>query len=127
MKSFYKSKFILLITIQLILSNILSAGTTGKISGRVYDSKTNEPLIGINVVLVGTTMGASTDVDGNYFVLNIPPGLYQLKATGIGYSAVTIKDVRVSVDQTTKIEIQMGEQAIELENVIVTATKPIVQ
>jgi outer membrane receptor protein involved in Fe transport len=127
MKSFYKTKFVLIITIQLILNNLLLAGTTGKISGRVYDTKTNEPLIGINVVLVGTTMGASTDVDGNYFILNIPPGVYQLKATGIGYSAVTIKDVRVSVDQTTKIDIQMGEQAIELENVIVTATKPIVQ
>jgi len=127
MKSFYKIKLVIIISIQLMLNNILLAGTTGKISGLVYDAKTNEPLIGINVVLVGTAMGASTDVDGNYFILNIPPGVYELKATGIGYAVFTIKDVRVSVDQTTKIDIKLGEQAIELENIIITATRPIVQ
>jgi outer membrane receptor protein involved in Fe transport len=127
MKFFYKTKAILIILIQLFLNNILLAGTTGKISGKVIDVKTNEPLIGITVVIVTTSMGASTDADGNYFILNIPPGVYQLKATGIGYSAVAIKDVRVSVDQTTKIDIKMGEQAIELENVIVIAKRPIVQ
>ncbi|MCX6151270.1 MAG: TonB-dependent receptor [Ignavibacteriales bacterium] len=123
-------------TIRFLITNVILfsflicntfAGTTGKISGKATDAKSNEPLIGINVVLVGTSMGASTDVDGNYFILNIPPGVYQVKATGIGYAPVTITDVRVSVDQTTKIDIKLGEQVIQLENVIVTAARPIIQ
>lgn len=111
----------------LLFYQVLFAGTTGKVAGKVTDAKTKEALIGANVVLVGTNMGAATDADGNYNILNIPPGTYTLRTTAIGYSAVTIKDVRVSVDQTTKINIQMGEEAITLENVVVTAERPIVQ
>ncbi|MGE5497974.1 MAG: TonB-dependent receptor [Syntrophothermus sp.] len=103
------------------------AGTTGKISGKVTDIKTKEAIIGANVVIVGTPMGAATDAEGNYFILNIPPGVYTLKASAVGYAAVTVKDVRVSVDQTTKMNIDLGEQAVQLENVVVTASRPIVQ
>jgi outer membrane receptor protein involved in Fe transport len=103
------------------------AGTTGKIAGKIIDSKSKEPLIGVNVLIVGTTMGAATDVDGNYFILNIPPGVYQLRASLVGYSTVLENNVRVSVDQTTRINFEMGEQAIEINNVVVTAQKPIVQ
>ncbi|MGE5679408.1 MAG: TonB-dependent receptor [Bacillota bacterium] len=105
----------------------LYAGTTGKISGKVTDAKTKEALIGANVVIVGSTMGAATDIDGNYNILNIPPGVYTIRATAIGYAAVTVKDLRVSVDQTTKVNFEMGEEAITLENVVVTASRPIVQ
>jgi len=63
----------------------LYAGTTGKIAGRVVDANTGEPLIGVNVVISGTSMGAATDIDGNYFIINIPPGIYEIKASLVGY------------------------------------------
>ncbi len=103
------------------------AGTTGKISGKITDAKTGETIIGAIVQLVGTAKGSSSDLDGNYYIINIPPGVYELKASLIGYSAVTIKNVRVSVDQTTKIDLILKEEAVELGDIIVTANKPIVQ
>lgn len=105
----------------------LYAGTTGKIAGKIFDKNTGEPLIGANVIIVGTSMGAASDVDGNYFILNIPPGEYQLKASMIGYSSFTIQKVRVSVDQTTKIDFELAGESIELSDIVVTAERSIVR
>ena len=105
----------------------LFAGTTGKISGQIIDKSTGETLIGANVIIMGTSMGSSSDIDGNYFILNIPPGEYQVKASMIGYASVTFEHVKVSVDQTTKIDFELSSESIELENVVVTAEKPIVR
>ncbi|MFA5803989.1 MAG: TonB-dependent receptor [Melioribacteraceae bacterium] len=103
------------------------AGTTGKISGKVTDAKTGEPIFGVNIILVGTKMGGATGMEGDYFIINVPPGIYQLKPSMIGYSSVTIQNIRVSVDQTTKIDFTLSEKAIELNDIIVTVQKPIVQ
>ncbi|MGK9476283.1 TonB-dependent receptor [Melioribacter sp. OK-6-Me] len=120
--------FILIILAALIFgSNSTHAGTTGKIAGKITDAKTGEPLIGVNVVILGTTMGAASDVEGNYFIINIPPGIYEIKASLVGYTTVTIKNIRVSVDQTTRIDITMQEEAVTINDIVVTAQKPIVQ
>ena len=103
------------------------AGTTGKISGKVTDAKTGEPIFGVNIILVGTKMGGATGMEGDYFIINIPPGIYQLQPSMIGYSSVTIQNIRVSVDQTTTIDFTLSEKAIELNDIIVTVQKPIVQ
>ncbi len=111
----------------LILQANIFAGTTGKIAGQVTDKTTGEALIGVNIILLGTNLGSATDVDGSFFILNIPPGTYQIKATLVGYSAVNFENVKVSVDQTTRLDFQMGQEAIEINNVVVTASKPLVQ
>ncbi len=103
------------------------AGTTGKIAGRVVDAQSGEALIGVNVQIVGTTLGASTDPDGEYFILNIPPGTYALKASGVGFTPVSVSAVNVTVDQTTRIQFKLQSQTLEMEDVVVTANKPIVQ
>ena len=54
------------------------AGVTGKISGRIIDNESGEPLIGANIILQGTSNGAATDIDGYYHILNIRPGHYDL-------------------------------------------------
>jgi hypothetical protein len=79
-------------------------GTTGKISGKVIDVTTNEPLPFVNVIIEGTSLGATTDADGYYAILNISPGTYNVKATYIGYQAISYKGVKVSIDLTTKID-----------------------
>ena len=129
MKLFYHSFKILKFSILsiIIFSSIALGGTTGKIAGKVLDAKTKEPLIGVNVVIVGTSMGGATDVDGSYFIINIPPGVYEVRASEIGYASVTVKDVRVSADQTTRLDFEMGEKAVEVQTVVVTASKPLVQ
>lgn len=109
------------------LSSMLLAGTTGKIAGSVVDAQTNEPLIGANVVLQGTTMGASSDVDGQYFILNIPPGKYTLVTSSVGYAKIEIGNVAVVVDQTTRIDFKLQSAAVQLSDVTVTAERPLVQ
>jgi outer membrane receptor protein involved in Fe transport len=103
------------------------AGQVGKLAGKVIDAATKEPIIGANVVIAGTKSGGSTDAEGNYYILNIPPGMYDIKASAIGYSSQTIKSVRISVDQTTKIDFFIGEKAVEISDVIISAVRPIVQ
>jgi len=103
------------------------AGTTGKIAGKVTDSQTKEPLPSVNVVVVGTSLGGATDIDGEYFILNVPPGTYQVKASGVGYSPVVVGAVSVTADQTTRIQFTLQPQSVEMGEVVVAATRPIVQ
>lgn len=112
-----------------LLTNLASAmGTTGKIAGRVTDAGTGQPLPFINVVIEGTTLGASTDMDGYYTILNVSPGVYRVKASAIGYNSVTVQNIKVSIDFTTKQDFQLAETSIQLnQEVVVTATRPLVQ
>lgn len=105
----------------------LVAGTTGKIMGVVSDQKTKEALIGSNIRLDGTTMGAASDLEGHYIVLNIAPGIYTLRATMIGYKELVIEDVRVSVDLTTEINFPLEPTVLEIgETVTIKAIRPMV-
>ena len=117
----------LLLVFMLGIFQLIYASTTGKIAGRVIDASTNEGLAGSNIVISGTSLGATTDMDGNYFIINIPPGNYQVESLYIGYTTVTVNDVRVSVDQTTRVDFSMKTETLEAEAIEVVAQKPIVQ
>lgn len=122
------TKFIHRLLIFFLIANVsMHAGTTGKIAGKIKDKVTGEPLIGVNVILAGTQMGAASNIDGEYFIINIPPGTYELRFSLIGYSTQVIQNVKVSVDQTTKVDIDLSEQAVEIEDIVVSAERPIVR
>ncbi|RQW08413.1 MAG: carboxypeptidase-like regulatory domain-containing protein, partial [Calditrichaeota bacterium] len=91
----------------ILISTVLFAGTTGKIAGIVKDKNTGEPLIGVNITVEGTNLGASSDIDGSFIILNIPPGDYTLVAQYIGYATVRLENVDVDIDLTTQVEFQM--------------------
>ncbi len=106
---------------------MLFAGSTGKIAGIVKDKNTGDPLIGVNITVEGTNLGASSDVDGSFIILNIPPGNYTLVAQYIGYSTVRLENVDVDIDLTTQVEFQMQETSLELgETVTVVAERELV-
>lgn len=92
----------------------------GKIEGFVFDSKTNEPLPGANVVVQGTRYGAATDLKGKYSIAQIPAGAYQLVVSYIGYQKSTV-EVTVVEGQTVNRVIKLDFQIIEGEIVEVTA------
>ena len=100
---------------------------TGKIAGRVTDGTSGEGLPGVNVVLDGTPQGAATDVDGYYTILGVRAGTYRVRATYLGYAAFLAENVRVSVDQTTTLNVTMREEAVQGEEVTVTAERPVVE
>jgi outer membrane receptor protein involved in Fe transport len=107
--------------------NIVLAGTTGKIAGRVVDKETGEPLIGINVVVKGTSLGAATDIDGYYAILSVPPGVQIITASMVGYATVTVNEIRVLIDQTATVNVEMVSQAIEAGVVEVIAEMHVVK
>ncbi len=112
----------------LFLSTLcLYAGTTGKIVGTVTDSKTGEPLPSVNVTVVGTSLGGSTNIEGYFVILNVPPGRQKLNATLVGFKTSTVVDVRVDIDQTTTQNFRLVEEAITGEEVTVVASRPVVQ
>ncbi len=111
----------------LLLSAITSLGMAqnGTLAGKVIDLKTKEGVIGANAVIEGTTVGAATDLDGNFTIPNIKPGTYTVIVSFITYKTQTISDVVVEPGKKTTLEITLAEDVAELEEVIVTAKKEI--
>jgi len=101
----------------------LWAGSAGKISGVVRDARTKEPLPGVNVVVQGTALGASSDVSGRYVILNVPPGRHNVAASFIGYRRYEVTELRVSTDFTTPLDIDMVEGSVELDAVVIQAER----
>ena len=85
----------------------LFAAITGKIAGSIKDAESGGPLPGANVMLEGTMMGAAADANGNYFIINVPPGNYSLKSTMMGYETVTKTNVIVRIDRTTAVDFSL--------------------
>ena len=113
-------KYLQLALILLLLPfNSIFAGTTGKIAGKVIDKNTGESLPFVNITIEGTNFGAATDIDGNYVILNIQPGKYNIKAQYIGYQPVVVENISVSIDLTTNVDFELSESTVELEEIIV--------
>lgn len=103
------------------------AGTSGKIAG-VVKSPEGEPMVGVNVFVEGLELGAATDEDGYFFILNVPPGNHALTAQYIGYKPVTMTEVFVRVDHTTEANFTLESDVLKLgEGVTVEATRPDVE
>lgn len=121
-------KKVTILTLFLLLSSTAFAGVTGKIAGTVVDSESRQPLPGVNVIIEGTTMGAATDINGYYVILNVPVGSYRLKASMMGYGTVMVENVRVSIDITTKVDFTLSTEVLKMgEGVTVIAERPMIQ
>ncbi|HGY57111.1 MAG TPA: TonB-dependent receptor [Caldithrix abyssi] len=118
---------LLLLFIFVWQSSVLYAQNSGKIAGVITDATTGEPLIGANVVLEGTNLGAATDVDGSYIILRVPPGSYTVSVLYIGYRKVVLQDVKVMTDLTTRLDVQMKPEAYEGEEIVVVAEAPVIR
>jgi outer membrane receptor protein involved in Fe transport len=104
----------------LLSSTALFAQTgVGKMSGKVLDADTKEPLIGANIILLNTNLGAATDIDGNYFILNITPGTYEVKVSYVGYAPKTVQEVRVVANLTYELNVELGTDFTLPEIVVV--------
>jgi outer membrane receptor protein involved in Fe transport len=131
MKNYHKIRikptlgFGLLITM-LIASSFIYGAETGKIAGRVIDASTNQPLIGVNVVVEGTELGAPTDANGRYLITNVRVGTYSVLASYIGYEPVVVKGILVLPDQTATVDFKLNPTVLQIEKPIeVTAEKEV--
>jgi len=118
--------FLTILCIVFLTTNGLMAGVTGKLAGRVFDER-NEPLPGANIQISGSPLGAASDLDGFYYIINIPPGTYSVEFSFIGYKTRLVQNVTINVDRTTNLDATLEVAAIEGETVTVIAEKPVVE
>ncbi len=98
----------------------LPLSASGKIAGKVREIETGEPLVGVNVVVVGSSLGAATASDGRFVISKIPAGVYTIEASIIGYERKRVENVAVSDNDSTTVVFELAEEAISLKEVIVT-------
>jgi outer membrane receptor protein involved in Fe transport len=122
-----KSVIVLILLLTVVTVSPLWSGTTGKIAGTVVETATGDPLPGANIVVMDTELGAASDLNGRYTILEIPPGTYSVRISFVGYQNTTINDVRVYIDQTSRIDVSLREEAIQLSDVIIVAEKPLIK
>ncbi|WKZ70525.1 MAG: TonB-dependent receptor [Melioribacteraceae bacterium] len=104
------------------VTSIFAQSGSGKLAGQITDAATGEPLIGANIIIENTNLGAATDIDGNYFILNITPGTYTVKISYVGYSSKTIQEVRVVAGITYELNETLTS-GLNLDEIVVTDKK----
>jgi len=122
------NKLLLLLISGLLMASPIYAGTTGKIAGKVTDAESGAPLPGANILIEGTTLGAAANTQGEFIILNVPPGTYTLKATMMGYGAMKVSGVRVMIDLTSTVNFQLKPSVLDMgEEVTVVAERPLIR
>ncbi len=122
-----KKKIIILSVCLLFITSLTMAGTAGKIAGKIFDAQSGDPLPGANVFVQGTSLGAATDIEGDYFILNVPPGIFTVTVKFMGYAEHSKTEVRVFMDQTTTLDFSLSVEVIQGEIVTIVAERPVVE
>jgi len=121
-------KVIILVVLIFGFSSFIFGGVTGKVEGFVTDGKTGQALVGVNVVIQGTSYGAASDNEGYFVILNVPAGNYNVKASMIGYQDITISGVHVSIDLSTKLKFKLNSEVLKAgESVVIIAERPLLK
>ncbi len=112
-------KIHLIILLTLLNIEVTLAQSTGEVSGQILDFKST-PIEGINIILLGTTLGSSSNSAGNFKIMNVPQGVYILQATGVGFT-LQKQDIRVESGKITTINLQLNEEENFLNEVQIVA------
>ncbi len=108
-------QILLALVLFITASAALAQRTTGKIVGKIIDEQTGEALPGVNVLIEDTHLGAATDIDGEYFILRVPPGNYDVRASMIGYNSVIKKGVTVNINRTVTVNFKLNQKTLEFD------------
>lgn len=123
-----KTKAKIFTLIILLIPGAVFGQGSGKIAGRVTDSSTGDPVVGANIIIEGTNIGAATDLDGEYMIVNVPSGTFSVIASYIGYLKTVTKNVQVLTDLTTKLDFVLTPSSVSLnEEIVVIAQAPMVK
>ena len=114
----------ILIILTLVASNTHAQGLLSTVKGKIIDSKTKEPLPGVNIQIMGTYLGGSADVNGEFVLRKIPLKSCSLKFSMIGYKAQEVLNIELELGETVEIPVvEMESTVIGLNPVVVTASK----
>jgi outer membrane receptor protein involved in Fe transport len=113
----------LIFLIIIFLPGILYGQSRSKITGTIKDAESKEAMVGVTVMIENTGLGAVTDVNGKFIIINVPVGTYKIKVSTIGYAKKTLLDVVVSADRITTLDITMKQEAVQGQEIVVVAEK----
>ncbi len=116
-----KRLFALIILFIAVATTASYAQQTGTITGTVYDSETNEPMVNASVAVDGTTLGTTTDAKGNFSIKGVPAGTHNITITYVGYADAT-QSAAVGSRTVIKVDIFLHSAALQVEEVVVYAT-----
>ncbi|MCH8568512.1 MAG: TonB-dependent receptor [Balneolales bacterium] len=117
---------ILILFLALAWSATDAFAQTGTLQGVITDRDDGETLIGVNVIIRGTSFGAATNLDGQYTITGIRPGEYSVEFSYVGYERILITGVRINSGETTTLDVRMGMQALTAgDEVLVIGERPI--
>lgn len=111
---------LVLLLLAFIMPWAVVAQNTGRIAGVITDRDTGEPLIGANILIQGTTIGAAADFDGNYVIRSVPAGTHTVVASYLGYQRETM-EVTVSPGEEVRVDVQLSWAGVVGDEVIITA------
>ena len=117
MKGFYFALFISLATISFV------SAQKGTIRGTILDKLTKETIIGANIMIDGSDLGAVTDINGQFEMKEINPGFYALTISYVSYKTIKITDLEVISDKTTLINLDLEEDLVNLGEVTIVAAR----
>jgi outer membrane receptor protein involved in Fe transport len=116
------------LTLVFLASQVCFGAVTGKISGTVRDGETGEALFPANIIVEETVMGAASRPEGDYFIINVPPGTYTVRAKMMGYRDVVVENVTVMANFTTTVDFALERTTVAvLEPITVSAERPLIQ
>jgi len=110
----------LFLSIILLITNFIFAN--GSLRGTIIDSSNGEPVMAVNVIIEGTSIGTTTDFDGVYS-LKAPQGVYSITVSSIGYKTTTIKDVTITNEKVEILNISLQQSSAQLDEVVIQASK----
>ena len=99
------------------------AGPENSIVGLVTDAETGDPVVGARVILLGTTLGAVTDLEGFYTIVSVPPGRYDVEASFLGYRSELVEGIEVVAARTVRVNFELQVTVVPLQEISVTASR----
>ncbi len=114
-------KFVFNILLIILLTFSVKA-QQASLKGRVVDAVSNEPLPFVNLIISGTSIGTTSDLDGNFLITGLEPGFVRVEASFVGYQRTVSSEVEVTASSINTIEIAMEEQNEQIDEVTVTAS-----
>ncbi len=102
---------LLLAVALIVFSALLWAGSTGQIKGTVIDKETGQPVIGALVMISGTAQGTITDVNGEFVISQLQPGVYSLEITHVNYETVEVAYVNVTSGLAAEVSVSLQKKA----------------
>ena len=117
---------LLVVTLGLVALPCAAWAQNGKLSGTITDAETGDPIPGATVLIPATSQGAATDEEGRYVIIGIDPGEYDVRVSFIGFATRVIEGIRVTSNRTTTLDIALAEEVVQGQEVVVEASRPVV-